>query len=152
MLTTPENIAAKTIVCTEFGGSIPRVTSSQKVSHSRSNVCRWTIWHIGWTHVKYCLISRSAAKRDGRKSIREAWDPVPPKKNPDVGKMYWGPAFSHSDAGGSGMAMSGGATALPSSILLSPVIYVSCIVYSSWDKWLAKLTCVSLSWMNEKFN
>jgi hypothetical protein len=40
MLTTAENITAKTIVCTELGGSMPRETSSQKLSYSLSNVGR----------------------------------------------------------------------------------------------------------------
>lgn len=72
ILTTPENIAANTTVCTGLGGSIPSETSSQKVSYSLSKVGRCTIWQRGCTQSKYCFIKRSAARREGRKSISEA--------------------------------------------------------------------------------
>ena len=101
-LTTPENIAAKTILCTELGGSIPRETSSQKASYSFSNVGLWMIFAIGCTASKYCLINLSAANRVGRKSIKDATWPPCPKKKPDAGAIYAGPGLSHSLVGGSG--------------------------------------------------
>lgn len=63
--------------------------------------------------------------------MREACCPVPPKKNPEVGRMYEGPALSQSAAGGRDICGTVGEIVFPSSMNWSPVIYVSDMVNCS---------------------
>ena len=87
--------------------------------------------------MKYCLMSLSAANRDGRKSMRDAAWPPCPKKKPEAGAMYAGPGFSHSLAGGRGSVFRGGERWRDSGALL-PAMKVSDIVYSSYHTKLAE--------------
>lgn len=81
--------------------------------------------------MKYCLMSLSAANRDGRKSIKdETWPPCP-KKKPEAGAIYAGPGFSHSLAGGRGSVVCGGES-VKDVASLCPVMKVSDMVNSSY--------------------